>query len=51
MIYDIAKEENMHEIISRRLHSQKVVIVIDIDETENLEDLLRVVFIDEYRLK
>ena len=41
----------MHEIISRRLRSQKVVIVIDIDETENLEDLLRVVFIGEYRLK
>ena len=41
----------MHEITSRRLRSQKVVIVIDIDETENLEDLLRVVFIDEYRLK
>ena len=32
---------------SRRLRLQKVVIGIDIDDIENLEDLLRVVFIDE----
>ena len=37
----------MHEIKSRRLRSQKAVIGIKIDDTGNLENLLRVVFIDE----
>ena len=37
----------MYEIKSRRLCSQKVVTGIKIDDTANLEDLLRVVFIDE----
>ena len=37
----------MYEIKLRRPRSQKVVKGIGIDDIENLEDLLRVVFIDE----
>ena len=45
--FETAKEANVYEIKSRRLCSQKVVTGIKIDDTGNLEDLLRVVFIDE----
>ena len=45
--FDGAKEANLYEIKSRKLRSEKVVIGIDIDNIENVEDLLRVVFIDE----
>ena len=45
--FDGAKEANLYKIKSPRLHSQKVVIGIDIDDIGNLEDLLRVVFVDE----
>ena len=37
----------MDEIKSQRLRSQKVPIGIEIDDIGNLEDLLRVVWIDE----
>ena len=37
----------MYKIKSPRLRSQKVVIGIDVDDIENLEDLLTVVFINE----
>ena len=46
-VFDGAKEANLHKIKLPRLRSQKVVIDIDIDDIGNLEDLLRVVFIDE----
>ena len=43
-----AKKANMYEKKNReRLRSQKVVIGIDINDIGNLEDLLKVVFIDE----
>ena len=48
--FDRAKEVNTSEINSRRLPSQKVVIVgeelegIDVNDIGNLNDLLRVVF-------
>ena len=45
--FDGAKEANLYKIKSPRLHSQKVVIGFDIDDIGNLEDLLRIVFIDE----
>ena len=51
--FDRAKETNMYQTKSLRLRSQKVVIFdvemdgIDTDDTGNLEDLLRVVFINE----
>ena len=44
---DGSKEANLYKIKSPRLCSQKVVIGIDIDNIGDLEDLLRVVFIDE----
>ena len=53
--FDRAKETNMYQTKSLRLRSQKVVIFdvemdgIDTDDTGNLEDLLRVVFINEAR--
>ena len=37
----------MHEIKSRGLRSEKAVIGIDIDDIGNLEELLRIVFINE----
>ena len=49
MIYNFfkkAQEANTYEIKSRRLRSQKVVGTEKVD-TWSLEDLLRVVFIDE----
>ena len=51
--FDRAKEANVYEIKTQRLRSQKVIIVeeelegIDIDGIGNLEDLLKVVFIDK----
>ena len=45
-IFDKAQEANIYEIKSRRLRSQKVVGTEKVD-IGNLEDLLRVVFIDE----
>ena len=44
--FDKAQEENTYEIKSRRLRSQKVVGTEKVD-IGNLEDLLRVVLIDE----
>ena len=49
MIYNFfnrAQETNIYEIKSQRLRSQKVVGTEKVD-IGNLEDLLRVVFIDE----
>ena len=37
----------MYKLKSPRLRSHKVVIGIDVDDIENLEDLLKVVFINE----
>ena len=45
--FDGVKEANLYEIKSWRLRSQNVFIDIDIDDVRNLEDLLRVVLIDE----
>ena len=42
-----AKETNLYKIKSRRLRSQEVFNGIDIGVIGNLENLLRVVFIDE----
>ena len=44
--FDRAREANIYEIKSRRLRSEKVVGTEKAD-IGNLEDLLRVVFIDE----
>ena len=44
--FDRAQEANIYEIKLRRLRSQKVVGTEKVD-IGNLEDLLRVVFIDE----
>ena len=45
--FDGIKEANLYEIKSWRLRSQNVFIDIDIEDVRNLEDLLRVVLIDE----
>ena len=45
--FDGIKEANVYEIKSWRLRSQNVFIDIDIEDVRNLEDLLRVVLIDE----
>ena len=51
--FDSAEKANTYGVKSRRLRSQKVVIIveeldcIDIDDIGNIEDLLRVAFIDK----
>ena len=52
--FDSAEKANTYGVKSRRLRSQKVVIIveeldcIDIDDIGNIEDLLRVAFIDKH---